>query len=63
MKLATAGLAFKGSDPTPFASQTGPTLAVNYWGTARLTDSLLPLIRREGNDKPFVVNVASMAGR
>jgi carbonyl reductase 1 len=32
-----AGFAFKSSDPKPFAEQTGPTLAINYWGTVALT--------------------------
>ena len=58
-----AGFAFKGSDPTPFEGQTAPTLKVNYWGATRLTDKLLPLLRRETNELPFVINVASMAGR
>eukprot|EP01052_Picozoa_sp_SAG31_P023193 SAG31_NODE_1896_length_6964_cov_3.399854_1_plen_129_part_00 len=26
-----AAIAFKGADPTPFAAQTAPTLAINYW--------------------------------
>lgn len=50
-----AGLAFKGSDPTPFAEQTKPTLAVNFYGTVRLSEKLEPRSR--------LVNVASMAGR
>lgn len=56
-----AALAFKAADPTPFAQQTGPTLQVNYWGTTRLTDALLPLLRQ--GKSPRLVNVASMAGR
>lgn len=56
-----AGLAFKGADPTPFEGQTGPTLQVNYWGTTRLTDAMLPLLRN--GQSPRLVNVASMAGR
>lgn len=59
--INNGAIAFKDSDPTPFAGQTGPTLAVNYWGTTRLTDRLLPLLRRTGSD-PSVVMVASMAG-
>ena len=55
-------IAFKGADPTPFKEQTGPTLQVNYFGTARLTDALLPLIRSTG-ENPQVVSVASMAGK
>ena len=57
-----AGTAFKSSDPTPFAEQTGPTLATNYWGTVALTEALLPLLRKPTTADPFVVNVASMAG-
>jgi carbonyl reductase 1 len=56
-----AALAFKGADPTPFEGQTEPTLRVNYWGTVRLTDGLLDLIRRTGQN-PQVVTVASLAG-
>lgn len=60
-----AGTAFKGSDPTPFAEQTGPTLATNFYGTVDLTLALLPLLRASGEagGDPRVVNVASMAGR
>jgi carbonyl reductase 1 len=57
-----AGIAFKGSDPAPFAAQTAPTLAVNYWGTVALTEALLPLLRQPTAEDPFVVTVASMAG-
>jgi carbonyl reductase 1 len=57
-----AGTAFKSSDPTPFAEQTGPTLATNYWGTVALTEALLPLLHNPRTEDPFVVNVASMAG-
>jgi len=56
-----AGMAFKGSDPTPFAQQCKPTLDVNFRGTFDFTEELLPLVRK-GND-PRIVNVASMAGR
>ena len=55
-----AAIAFKQADPTPFARQTAPTLDTNYRGTVRLTDALLPLLR--AGERPFVVNVASMAG-
>jgi len=60
-----AGLAFKAADPTPFEQQTGPTLKVNFWGTTRLTDALLPLLRASAaqGQGPRLVNVASMAGR
>ena len=55
-------IAFKGSDPTPFKEQTEPTLRSNYYGTVRLTQNLLPLIKATG-ENPQVVNVASMAGK
>ena len=55
-----AGIAFKGSDPTPFEGQCRPTLAVNFWGTADFTEEMLPLLRK-GSDAR-IVNVASMAG-
>jgi len=59
-----AAIAFKGSDPTPFAAQTEPTLHVNFFATMRLTDQLLPLLRASGaaGRQPRIVNVASMAG-
>uniref|UniRef100_A0A7R9VBI9 Uncharacterized protein n=1 Tax=Pseudictyota dubia TaxID=2749911 RepID=A0A7R9VBI9_9STRA len=53
-------MAFKGSDPTPFAQQCKPTLDVNFRATVDLTEKLLPLIRR-GTD-PRIVNVASSSG-
>ena len=56
-----AGTAFKGSDPTPFAEQTRPTLNVNYRGTLQLTEALLPMLVEQPDAR--VVNVASMAGR
>jgi len=55
-----AGIAFKGSDPTPFEGQCKPTLAVNFWGTVDFTEEMLPLLRK-GSDAR-IVNVASMAG-
>jgi len=60
-----AGMAYKGSDPTPFDQQTGPTLRVNFWGTVCLTDALLPLIRKTVSygGHPRLVIVSSMAGR
>lgn len=41
-----------------------PTLRVNLWGTARLTDALLPLLRASAaaGRSPRLVNVASKAG-
>jgi carbonyl reductase 1 len=56
-----AGIAFKNSDPTPFAAQTRPTLQTNFEGTVAVTEALLPLLRASAHSR--VVNVASMAGR
>jgi carbonyl reductase 1 len=56
-----AGIAFKGSDPTPHRDQAYPTVHTNYHGTLLLTESLLPLLRKSSY-KPRIVNVASMAG-
>lgn len=59
-------IAFKARDPTPFAGQTLPTFKTNYWGTVRLTDRLLPLLRdtaAQQGQPGKVVNVASMAGK
>ena len=56
-----AAIAFKGSDPTPFAEQTGPTLRANFYGTCAVTEALLPLLREGAS--PRVVMVASMAGQ
>ena len=56
-----AGMAYKGTDPTPFREQCTPTLNVNFRGTCDLTEQLLPLLR-QGTD-PRIVNVASMSGR
>lgn len=58
--INNAGMAFKGSDPTPFKDQCRPTLDVNFWGTVDFTEEILPLVRR-GRDSR-IVNVASMAG-
>ena len=55
-----AGFAFKGSDPTPFAQQAGPTFNINFFGTLNLTQKLLPLLKK--SDDPRIINVASMTG-
>ena len=55
-----AGMAFKNADPTPFKEQCKPTLDVNFRGTAKFTEEILPLLRK-GNDSR-IVNVASMSG-
>jgi carbonyl reductase 1 len=59
-----AAIAFKGSDPTPFAQQTKPTLDVNFRGTVDFTEEMLPLLRNAAKQTgdARVVNVASMAG-
>lgn len=55
-----AAFAFTGADPTPHAEQAKPTLRPNFWGTVRLTEILLPLLRTA--EAPAVVNVASGSG-
>lgn len=55
-----AAFAFKGSDPTPFAKQTKPTLDINFRATVDFTEIMLPLLRK-GTDAR-IVNVASMSG-
>lgn len=59
-----AAIAFKGSDPTPFAQQTKPTLDINFRGTVDFTQEMLPLLRKAGKQTgdARIVNVASMAG-
>lgn len=54
-----AAIAFKGSDPTPFQEQTGPTFHTNFWQTIRLTDAVLPMMPAGSR----IVFVASTAGR
>ena len=55
-----AAIAFPGRDPTPFEQQTGPTLKINYFGTVRLTEKLMPLLTKA--DDAQLVFLASMAG-
>lgn len=59
-----AAIAFKGSDPTPFAGQTKPTMDINFRGTVDFTEEMLPLLRKAGKKTgdARIVNVASMAG-
>ena len=61
--LVMMAVAFKAADPTPFAGQTKPTLAVNYYGTMQVTKALLPLLLDSNAADPRIVNVASMAGK
>jgi len=61
-----AAIAFKGSDPTPFAQQTKPTLDINFRGTVDFTEVMFPLLRlaaQQPSGDARIVNVASMAGR
>eukprot|EP00300_Choanocystis_sp_HF-7_P024380 c25816_g1_i1.p1 GENE.c25816_g1_i1~~c25816_g1_i1.p1 ORF type:complete len:267 (+),score=56.37 c25816_g1_i1:41-841(+) len=53
-----AAIAFKSSDPTPFAQQARPTIATNYFGTTAVTDAFLPHMRPGAK----IVNVASQLG-
>lgn len=55
-----AAIAFKASDPTPFKEQTRPTIETNFFGTMRITESLMPLLQKA--EAPRIVNVASQAG-
>ena len=56
-----AAIAFKGNDPTPFGLQSRPTVNINYHGTVKLTEAMLPYLKRAGNQSR-VVNVASRSG-
>ncbi|KAJ9453001.1 (+)-neomenthol dehydrogenase [Diplonema papillatum] len=58
--INNAGIAFKGTDPTPFAKQARHTLQINFFGTVELTESLLPLLKSAAD--PRVVFVASTIG-
>ena len=59
--INNAAIAFKGSDPTPFAQQAQPTFNANFFGTVKLTDALLPLIKKATDAR--VTNVASFTGQ
>jgi len=48
-----AGIAFKGSATEPFAEQARVTLGINYFGTKRVSEALLPLLK-EGGKAVFV---------
>lgn len=56
-----AGIAYKGSDPTPHSQQCTPTLDTNFRGLISFTEIMMPLIQK-GNDRR-IINVASMAGK
>ncbi|KAI6240929.1 Carbonyl reductase [Aphelenchoides fujianensis] len=51
-----AGFAFSNNDESPLVHQAEVTLEINYYGTKRISDTLIPLIR------PRIVNVCSQAG-
>ncbi len=53
------GISFKPANPEPIEEQVEMTLATNYFGTRRVTEALLPLLRRGAR----VVNVSSGHGR
>lgn len=55
-----AAVALFDNDPSPKKGQAIYTLKPNYFGTVRLTDALLPLLRKA--DAPRIVNVASQLG-
>jgi len=55
-----AAIAFKESDPTPFKEQASATINPNFFGTMRITESLMPLL--QNSEAPRIVNVASQAG-
>ena len=50
-----------GKPPMPFAQQARPTLRTNFWGTVRLTEALLPLLRL--SPAPRLINVVSAYGQ
>lgn len=58
--INNAGMAFKGSDPTPFEQQARPTVSTNYFGTLLLTEKIMPLLQKSSSAR--IVNVASQAG-
>jgi len=53
-----AGFAYKGAAVEPFWEQAQNTIEINFFGTVRVSNALIPLLREGGR----VVNVGSMAG-
>eukprot|EP00429_Kryptoperidinium_foliaceum_P108694 CAMPEP_0176300718 /NCGR_PEP_ID=MMETSP0121_2-20121125/60472_1 /TAXON_ID=160619 /ORGANISM="Kryptoperidinium foliaceum, Strain CCMP 1326" /LENGTH=220 /DNA_ID=CAMNT_0017642127 /DNA_START=1 /DNA_END=664 /DNA_ORIENTATION=- len=53
-------IAFKSSDPTPFQEQAELTINPNFFGTLKVTESLLPLLRK--TEAPRIVNIGSQIG-
>lgn len=58
--MNNAAILFKHEDPTPIAAQAKPTLDINFFGTLKLTEFMLPLLRKSSS--PRIVNVASQLG-
>jgi carbonyl reductase 1 len=56
--INNAGFAFNNSDPTPLDLQAEITLGINYHGTKRISDKLIPLLRTGGR----IINICSQAG-
>ncbi|XP_068184246.1 carbonyl reductase [NADPH] 1-like [Antennarius striatus] len=56
--INNAGIAFKGADKTPFATQAEVTLRTNFFSTRNMLTHFLPLVRPGGR----VVNVSSFVG-
>jgi len=47
---------------TPFEQQAALTVNTNYFGTRKLTDALLPMLK-QSTAQPRIINMASYAGR
>lgn len=61
--INNAGFAYKMADLTPFPKQAADTLRINYLGTKRVTEVLLPLLEKSSRDGGGrVISVSSMAG-
>ena len=56
-----AATAFKRADPETFEQQCLPTIRTNFDGSVKVTEAVLPMLRKAGGAK--IVNVASMAGK
>lgn len=48
-------------DHTPFRDQAGITIRTNYFGTLKVTQECLPLLKQAAS--PRIINIASAAGR
>jgi len=58
--INNAAVALFDNDPSPKKGQAIYTMKPNFFGTVRLTDALLPLLRKA--DAPRIVNAASQLG-